>query len=320
MATSVLTAGPKQTVRHLPIFALCLITLLAFWPSLKAALSLALHDDRYLQIMLAPLMCAFLIFRERSAIFSRARYSPRYGIPLLSLTILVAVVFVYGNPGPGTGVPRAVLAVLSVWLAAFVLCYGVGSLRAALYPFCCLLLTIPFPPTWMDRISAGLQNGSADVSYAILRLSGIPIFRHELVFSLPGLDFEVGPECSGIRSSLALMMVALIAGYVYLRSAWARSALMLLTVPIALFKNAVRIVVISILGAYVDRIFINGPLHHRYGGLVFSTLGTVLFVMVLAGLQGLERRLSSPSLPPQDFPLREKAHPFIRIIRALSFR
>jgi len=85
------------------------------------------------------------------------------------------------------------------------------------------------------------------------------------------------------------VMVAIVAGYLYLRSGWTRSALMLLTIPIALLKNAIRIVAISTLAAYVDRIFIDGPFHHVYGGLVFSLAGVAIFVLVLAGLQAIER-------------------------------
>jgi exosortase/archaeosortase family protein len=85
-----------------------------------------------------------------------------------------------------------------------------------------------------------------------------------------------------------MLTVAIIAGYIYLRSGWARWMLILFTIPIALLKNAVRITVISILGAYVDRAFVDGPFHHRYGGLVFTVVGVVLFVAVLAGLQRIE--------------------------------
>jgi exosortase len=291
MGSNVLLAGSSQATRNLSIFVICLPTLLLFWPSLKTAISLSLRDDRYLQIVLAPLVCSVLIFLHRTEIFSQARYSPRTGIPLLSLAMLLGIVSVYRDPGSeGAGLLLAVFAIVQVWMAAFVLCYGVQSFRAGLYPLCCMFLMIPLPPTWMDRITAGLQHGSAAISYEILRLSGIPVLRRGLQFSLPGLDFEVAPECSGIRSSLALMMVAIFAAYVYLRSGWARSALLLLTVPIVLFKNAVRIVAISTLGAYVDRIFIDGPFHHRYGGLLFTAVGVGLFVLVLAGLQKIERR------------------------------
>ncbi|MEI9976860.1 MAG: exosortase/archaeosortase family protein [Ignavibacteriota bacterium] len=136
---------------------------------------------------------------------------------------------------------------------------------------------------------AFLQHGSATVAFRILQASGMPVLRHGMQFSLPGLDFEVAPECSGIHSSVALLMVALVAGYLCLRSGWSRLVLLFLTVPIALIKNATRIVAITTLSVRVDRSFIDGPFHHRYGGAIFSTVAVVLFVLVLAGLQRLER-------------------------------
>jgi exosortase len=298
IGSRLLPARANQTAHHFSIVAICLLTLILFWPSLKTAFSLAFRDDRYLQIILAPLVCSFLIFWRRAKIFLMARYSPRQGIPLLLISMLLGIVSVYGGSGRESARLRlAIVATLLVWLSAFLFCYGLQSLRAALYPLFCLFLMFPLPPAWMDRVAAILQNGSASASYAILHISGIPVFRREMLFSLPGFDFEVGPECSGIRSSLALMMVAIIAGYVYLQSPWARSALMLLTIPIALFKNAIRIAVISVLGAYVDRVFVDGPFHHKYGGLVFSVLGAVLFVLVLAGLQRIEKWIrGSPPL------------------------
>jgi exosortase len=117
------------------------------------------------------------------------------------------------------------------------------------------------------------------------------VLRHGVQVSLPGLNFEIAPECSGIRSSLALLLVAIVAGYVYLRSPWARSALIFLTVvPILVLRNAFRIAVISSLGAYVDRAFVDGPFHHQYGGLLFSLLGVTFFALALAMLQRVERQ------------------------------
>jgi exosortase len=274
------------TTRYLFLSALVIITLLLFWPSVISALGLAAHNDRYLQVAVAPLLTAFLIFWNRKAIFSPAVYTPGLGISLVTLAVVVALVY------RSRSLPLAILSIVLLALSAFLLCFGVRSFRAALYPLSCLFLAIPYPITWMDRVATSLQYGSANVSYAILRLTGVPVFRHGLVFSLPGLDFEIAPECSGIHSSMALLMISLVAAYLYLRSSWSRLALILLIVPIALVKNATRIVVLAMLGAYVDRVYIDGPLHHRYGGLVFSVLGALLFVLVLAALQYIERRLA----------------------------
>lgn len=285
----------EATTRYLFLAALLVIALFLFWPSLISALGLAIHSDRYLQVALAPLVTSFLIFWDRKTIFQQARYSPAVGIPLVACAILLGILF------RSRSLPLAVLSMVLLALSAFLLCFGPRSFRAALYPLCCLFVTIPFPVEWMNRVATNLQYGSAAVSYAILRVTGIPVFRHDLVFSLPGLDFEVAPECSGIHSSLALLMISLVASYLYLRSGWSRLALILLTIPIALFKNAARIVTLAVLGAYVDRIYIDGPLHHKYGGLVFSVLGAILFVLVLAGLLYLERQLLGKCLPRLGF-------------------
>jgi exosortase len=277
--------------RSLLLLALLTIDLFLFWPSLVSAFSLAVHNDRYLQVLVAPLLAAFLIFCNRRAIFQQSTYNLPAGIPLIAIAAFFSVIF------RSRSLPPTILAVVLWVLSLFVLCFGAESFRAALYPLCCLFLMVPYPVAWMDRVAATLQYGSADVSYALLRVAGVPVFRHGLVFSLPGLDFEVGPECSGIRSSLALLMVCLVAAYLYLRSGWSRLALILLTVPIALIKNAARIVVLATLGAYVDRIYIEGPLHHKYGGLIFSVLGAILFVLALAGLQRLERWLLEDRSP-----------------------
>jgi exosortase len=280
--------------RYLLFSALLTADLIVLWPRLVSAFSLAVHEDRYLQVLIAPLLAAFLIFWNRRAIFQQARYNLPAGIPLIAIAGLLSVIF------GSRSLPLAILALVLWVLSGFLLCFGAQSFRAALYPLCCLLLTVPYPATWMDRVAATLQYGSADVSYAMLRVTGMPVFRHDLVFSLPGLDFQVGPECSGIHSSLALLMVSLIASYLYLRSGWSRAALILLTVPIALIKNAARIVTIAILGAYVNRIYIDGPLHHKYGGLVFSVFGAILFVLVLVALQRIERWLL------EDYSLRPR--------------
>jgi len=281
--------------RNLVAVGVGLITVLVFGPLLKNVIGLGLHDDRYLQIVVAPFVCWLLLFVRRSEIFSLAAFSPQIGIPLLAaFTVLGMFSVRSGLEGENVGRMLAVFAMILMWMAAFVLSFGVGSFHAVLYPLSTLLLMIPLPSAWMDRVAMFLQHGSAVIAYRILLIVGIPVFRHGMVFSLPGLEFEVAPECSGLHSSLALMTIAIVAAYLCLRSGWSRAALLALTIPIALIKNAIRIAVIGGLGARVDRAFIDGPFHHRYGGVVFSVVAVALFVLILGGLQVLERRQGGP--------------------------
>ncbi len=159
---------------------------------------------------------------------------------------------------------------------------------------------VPAPSAWMDQITVWLQHASAATSYAILRLLGIPVFREGMIFQLRGLTLEVAQECSGIRSCLAFVLVAILASRVCLRSLWSQWTLIAFMIPIAIFKNAVRIVAISTLSAYVDSGYLHGRLHHE-GGVVFSLVGIAFFVPLLFALQWLENPM--PSATSADLPL-----------------
>jgi exosortase len=271
--------------QQVAIFAAILVsTALLFRTALGTVANLAFHDDRYVQIALAPLLCAFLLFWERTRIFPLARYSPRQGIPLLVSAVLLGLFLDQRTGMTSSGIALGTALLIVAWMMAFLLCWGLRSFRAALFPLCCLFLMIPPPAALLDRITAGLQSASTSMSYWMFRLAGMPIFAEGTRFSLPGLDIDIQPECSGIRSTLALTLMALLVGRLFLRSGWRQLALVFVAIAISVFKNAARITVIASLGAYVNRAFLHGSLH-RNGGVVFTLLGIAMFMPLLSALQ-----------------------------------
>jgi exosortase len=274
--------------RCLAISVLWVAVLIVCWPAVRAVADLSMRDERYVQIVVGPVLCLFLLVWERNRIFAVAAWSGA-GMPLLSLALSMYFVFLRRPSYAIEDVrfPLAVLSVIVAWVAVFIVCCGVRGFRAACFPLCCLLLAIPVPASLMDKLTAGLQHGSAAVSCQMLRLAGVPVFAEGMRMLLPGLEIDVAPECSGIHSLLALALVALLAGRLCLRYRWSRLALVVSTIPIAIFKNGVRISAIAWLGAYVNRAFLYGPIHH-YGGLVFTPLGVALLVALLVTLQRSE--------------------------------
>lgn len=287
---------PVKT-RDQSAIAILLSALLLLWPVVTGTASLSLNDDRYLQIVIAPFLCCFLVYWHRAEIFAEAQFSPGLGIPLVLVSAALSVTLLYWQPRSSTTLLLGQSAAVLLWMSAFLLCYGARSFRAGLYPLCCLLLMIPLPPDWMDKVSAGFQHGSADVSYAILRLTGVPVFRQGMRFSLPGLDIEIAPECSGIRSSLIFLMVGILAASLYLRSGWRQFALIASTIPISIFKNAVRIVSLSLLSIYVNRDFLTGPIHHQYGGVLSFPVDLLLFIPLVLLLRKSEVRSPDAGAP-----------------------
>ena len=297
-----LTLEQTRQIKHLRDFSgfgILLLTAMLFRSPLKAILSLSFQDDRYLQIAVAPFMCLFLMYWERTVIFPQARFSPRAGVPLLSVAMLLCLMLMRRQPPIHDAAKMApiVFPIVLCWMAAFLLCYGIRSFRKAIFALSCLFLMIPVPPELMDRMTTALQLGSAATSFQMLRLMGIPVFREGMTFMLPGLRIEVAPECSGIHSWLAFVLVVILAARVCLRSSWRILVLIASTIPIAIFKNAVRIVTISSLSVYVDRTIIDGPLHHR-GGPVFAIVDLAIFVPLLIAFQRSETRSRGLNVMP----------------------
>ena len=262
--------------------AFVFLSIVLFWRTLGSLASLSLHDERSSHIALIPIFSAFLIYLERRSVFNAVRFSPLAGIPVLISAFLLWVgVANFGSSMHNTDLlsARAALIVL-VWIAAFVLFYGIQAFRAAAFPLLFLFLMIPLPVVLVEKIVSVLQKGSAETCYALFRLLQVPVVRHGFVFSLPGVDIEVAEQCSGIHSALSLFIAGLLAQHLLLKSSWKKILFTLCIFPIAIFKNAIRIVTISWLGIHINSGIFFGALH-RQGGLPFSLVALTLMALVL---------------------------------------
>jgi len=109
---------------------------------------------------------------------------------------------------------------------------------------------------------------------------------------LPGFSLDVAPECSGIHSSLVLLITSLLAGHLFLRVPWKRAVLTLAVIPLAILRNAVRILTIGELCVHVSPTMINSYIHRR-GGPIFFAFSLVPFFLLLYYLRRSELRKGS---------------------------
>jgi exosortase len=213
---------------------------------------------------------------------------------MVLLIVVLALLFgasLFWRVSPeGLTIETAVLVVS--WIAGFILYYGTATFRNALFPLFFLFLMVPLPEFLHMRVVVFLQNASAVTSFALLKSVHATVFRDGLVLRFPSIDIEVAPECSGIRSSLALLITILLSGEFVLRSVWSKSLLVLAVVPVAIIKNAIRIATISLLTVYVNPAFIHSWIH-KSGGMVFYALALLLFVPIVLGLRHLESRIAN---------------------------
>lgn len=258
---------------------------LCFSVPLFQVVRFALASELYSYILLVPFVSVYLAWLKRKSVPPQSDCAR--GIALLPLVagfgMLIGYWFIARTDPRLAEEDRLALIVSSFLLFFFgvcCLCFGKGTLRTMAFPLGFLVLMVPLPALLRDWIEVFLQHGSADAAHLLFILSGTPVFRQDLAFQLPGFSMQVAAECSGIRSSLVLLITSLVAGHLFLRTPWKRSVLALIVIPLAILRNGLRIFIIGQLCVHYGPEMIRSPIH-RHGGPLFFLVSLVPFFLIL---------------------------------------
>jgi exosortase len=298
MSTVATNSVPSIARKHAFFFGFVLISSLAFYTTLTALVRYSLNDSSSSHIILIPFISFFLLYLGRETIFSNPAPSVGPGIALAIVGLLLYWLVIRG-PIPRDGnwsLSAQAIALILFWVGGFLFFYGTAAMRAGAFALLFLLLMVPVPDVILNWIINALQEGSTDIAYFVFRLVGIPVLRHGFVLVLPTVTIEVAQECSSIRSSMALFITCLLASHLYLRTGWKKLVLVLLSFPLSLIKNGIRIATLTLLSIYVDPSFLTGSLHHQ-GGFVFFFLALLMLFPVFLWMERSDNP-RGPASPP----------------------
>jgi exosortase len=273
-------------VRTTLFFAYCGIVVLGNLAVLQALIEFSNQNATASYVLLIPAVTLGLIYQEREAIFADVGMDWRVALPMIVAGALLMVAGAWGQSS-APDLSLRVAAIVLLWVSGFLLFYGHAAARRAMFPLAFLVFTIPIPGPLLAAAVQVLKRGSTEAVAALFTLTGTVYHRDRFVFSLPHVVIEIADECSGIRSSIGLFLTSLLAGHLLLKNAWTKSLLLVAVLPLAVLKNAIRIVALTLLSIHVDPGFLTGQLHHE-GGFVFFLLALVLMMPILALLRGLE--------------------------------
>lgn len=228
---------------------------------------------------LVPLFAAYLVWTRRREL-RQARLVPHWaGVPIVVFGLLAVVV---GELGAELFLARISFPIV---LAGLTLCFGGWEfLRLLCFPLLILLLAIPIPAILMNQVTLPLQILASKAASHLLPHFGVPVLREGNVIALPSMRLEVAEACSGIRSLVSLLTLAVFYGYFMEEKVLYRILLVLSAIPIALAANAIRIVGTGLCVQYWDPEKALGFFHE------FS--GWVIFVVSLICLVAAHRLLS----------------------------
>jgi exosortase len=270
------------------LLAVTLGTLVGWWHWVVELLRLAYSNEQYTHVVLVFPISVALAFLEARAKGIKPNWSPFPAVALVFASVIVSLIARTAlSEASEIALVAGSASLVVFWIGFVMLFLGVQAVQQLLFPLLLLFLIVPVPQFMVDKCIVGLQVASLEAVFTLFRWAGVPVLKNGFILTLPALEIEVAQQCSGIRSSLVLLISSLVLGHLYLRSRWGVALLVAAAIPITIAKNAVRIFTLSMLGMNVNPAFLYGRLH-RNGGVVFFTLALVGVVGLIKVLRQAE--------------------------------
>jgi len=191
------------------------------------------------------------------------------GLYLLSASLIVHVLAVLWNV--------MFLSAVSLLTAVYgiILIFYAGVAKRLAFPVFFMLLAVPLP---IYSFANQLEIISAQSSVNLVNLFGVKASNIGAEIYLKTCYFIVGAPCSGIRSILSLLTVATFYAYLINDKVWIKALIILLSLPLAILANILRISSILIVAdKYGKDVAMN---FFHYASDIFFFI-TVLIVLML---------------------------------------
>ncbi len=257
-------------------------------------------DENYSHGLLIPFIIIYIIWNQRERLARAiARPSTLWGGALVLLALLTLFA---GTAGAELFMQRISLVLMLAGIVVYF--WGYRLLRLLLVPAGLLFLAIPIPAIIFNKIAFPLQLFASRCAVGAMALLEIPVLRQGNVIELLPLGaretkkLEVVEACSGIRSLMTLLTLAVVFAYFTYpgkdsgdgttpgdRSRrksfghWRSVIIVLSAVPIAILTNALRVSGTGILAHYYGTKVADGFFHSFSGWVIYIVAFLMLFAV-----------------------------------------
>ena len=257
-----------------------------FWPTLHSMIEVWERSETFAHGYLIFPISAWLIWRKRAEL---ARIEPRGDLRGLLLLAAAGAGWLLADAGSVNVVAQyafVVMLVATVWALL-----GWNVVWAAFFPLMFLLFAVPVG----EFLIQPLMGVTADFTVAMLQLTGIPVYREGMFFSIPSGDWSVVEGCSGLRYLIASVTLGVLYAYLTYRS-WKRRLLFsLAAIVVPIFANSGRAYMIVMIAHLSDMKLALGVDHYIYGWVFF---GVVMLLLFWLGSFWREDDQPTPAAPP----------------------
>jgi exosortase len=212
--------------------------------------------------------------------------------PYFGLAVLIIAVFLRYLSSLAAELFTMRFSMLLAVVGLLLFAYGVKQLVRWWLPLTLIALSIPLPSVVLGSLALPLQFKASQMGAAMLEARHVPVLLQGNVIRLPGRSLFVTEACSGLRSLTSLIALGVLIAGMWLRKPSLRLLLVLLTIPIAVVLNGVRVFLTGFLVVFVDPRLGDGLMHLTEGWGMFVIAFAILggFAWVLYRLEHLKLR------------------------------
>jgi exosortase len=257
------------------------------------------NDENYSHGLLIPFIIAYILWTQRERL---ARESTRPSTLWGGAAVLLALMALWaGTAGAELFMQRISLVLMLAGTVVYL--WGFRLLQLLLVPLGLLALAIPIPAIIFNKVAFPLQLFASRCAVWSMSLFDIPVLRQGNVIELLPLGaretkkLEVVEACSGIRSLMTLVTLAVVFAYFthprsdgsseghrrgiieWLKSYgfWRSAVIVLSAVPIAILTNALRVSGTGVLAHYYGPEVADGFFHSFSGWVIYIAAFLLLF-------------------------------------------
>jgi exosortase A len=261
----------------LVLFATFVLTFFPVWKALALAWS---TSDEYAHGFFIIPLCCYILWRKKENLTKIPVQPSRWGLALIILFLLLYLFSHFAEI-----ITLASFSMILLLVGAVIYLYGFLMFKELIFPLFFLLFMIPIPAQIYSMATLPLQLFVSKTSVCFASHLGVPIYREGNIIQIPDRTLEVVRACSGLRSMISLLTLSAVFGYLTLRSNVLRTVLFFSGVPIAIFVNIIRVMLVVLAFYYLN--------YDLTIDIVHTIFGLIIFILALITITIMKEILSS---------------------------
>jgi len=247
-----------------------LIVTSVYWSTAVSIVSIWVRSETFAHGFLIVPISLWLIWEKRAGL---RRLQPEPALVPLILFLPLGMLWLMAHLVDTLVVQQYAyvgMLIVAIWASI-----GHRTARYLAFPIGFLLLAVPVG----EGLIYPMMNFTADFTVGMLKLTGIPVYREGMFFTIPSGNWSVVEACSGVRYLIASVTLGFLFAYLTYSRWWKRALFLLVSIVVPILANGLRAYMIVMIGHLSDMKLAVGVDHLLYGWVFFGLVVTIMFLV-----------------------------------------